>query len=147
MAPEFNDQHEIVAMSDDDINSHIEEGYPAYDTDDSQRRSLSQLRQHAPAKFLLMLKEGRKLSQKAVKDISDGVDQLLRSRLEEVQVQVLRAITDFEGDADAVKEKVQSLFLDEDLVNPFKGLETRHQQDKYYRTRSIFWNQMREFWG
>jgi hypothetical protein len=87
--------------------------------------------QDAAARFLLMMKEARRLSQQAVSDVSVGVVKLMTAKLDELQDKVMVALDS--DNLTVAKERVASLFEDEHHLNPFRGLETQYQQEKYYK--------------
>ena len=95
-----------------------------------------ELLQRPTALFLLGLKEKHKLTQAAVQSVVDGVTSLLQQRLDILHMQVHSKLT--EAGVPSMPE-LDALFS-EDGVNghPFLGLETQHQQQKYYRDHFNF---------
>ena len=95
-----------------------------------------ELLQRSTALFLLGLKEKHKLPQAAVQSVVDGVTSLLQQRLDILHSQVRSELTE----AGIPSLPGLDALFSEDGVNghPFFGLETQHQQLKYYKAHFNF---------
>ena len=100
------------------------------------RREKLVAKQRSTALFLLGLKEKHKLTQAAVQSVVDGVTSLLQQRLDILHMQVRSKLTE----AGVLSMPELDALFSEDGVNghPFFGLETQHQQQKYYRDHFNF---------
>ena len=81
----FYRKHSGQAGRDVHVQAEEEPEVEEFNMDDVDVKSQSLEGQCAAAKFLLMIKEGRRLSQQAVTDISSGAVELLKSNLYEVR--------------------------------------------------------------
>ena len=92
--------------------------------------------QKSTALFLLGLKEKHKLTQAAVQSVVEGVTSLLQQRLDILHTQVCSKLTE----AGVTSLPGLDALFSEDGANarPFLGLETHHQQLKYYKTHFNF---------
>ena len=92
--------------------------------------------QKSTALFLLGLKEKHKLTQAAVQSVVEGVTSLLQQQLDILHTQVCSRLTE----AGVTMLPGLDALFSEDGANarPFLGLETQHQQLKYYKTHFNF---------
>ena len=92
--------------------------------------------QKSTALFLLGLKEKHKLTQAAVQSVVEGATSLLQQRLDILHTQVCSKLTE----AGVTSLLGLDGLFSEDGANarPFLGLETHHQQLKYYKTHFNF---------
>lgn len=84
------------------------------------------------AQFILKTRDGRKLTQVATNGIIQDTKVILQSTIEVIQKKVLEVFeTEEIALTDPQLEKIQSIFADETVVDPFRGLETEHKQEKF----------------
>lgn len=87
------------------------------------------------AQFILKTRDGRKLTQVATNGIVQDTKTVLQSTIEVVQKKVLETFESEEISlTDQQLEKITSIFADEAIVNPFRGLETEYKQDKFIQS-------------
>ena len=88
------------------------------------------------ATFLMGTKEKYKLSQVALQGIIEGVTSLMQGRLSALHTQIRGIMS---TSTTSMKEDVDVLFSEQhEFSYPFSGLETQHQQLKFYRNHFNF---------
>ena len=119
---------------DDDISSEDERNDSSEPTCVQSHSSVRDLMQKSAALFIMGLKEKHKLSQAAVQSIISGATSLHQLQLDMVLEQVKLKLTEA-GVAVSSVPGLGGIFR-EDGENglPSSGLETQHQQLKYYST-------------
>lgn len=131
--------------SNQSAHSHVEELEPANDNtdfNDSQAgvsdQSLSVENLSKPtALFLMGMKEKYKLTQAALQGIVEGVTSLIKGRLSALHAQINTIIPD--SVSPEIKQNLDHLFSDDgEFCCPFLGLETQHQQLKFYQSHFDF---------
>ena len=89
--------------------------------------------QESTALFLMGLKEKHKLTQVALQGVIEGVTSLMQCHLDSLHTQVCQQLRSADT-PDSVIGSLSSLFSENGTVGqPFTGLETQHQQLKFYR--------------
>ena len=117
----LNDNHDYGAGGDDDA---------AGDIPTNQSLTL----QESTALFLMGLKEKHKLTQVALQGVIEGVTSLIQCHLDSLHTQVCQQLRSADT-PETVIGSLGSLFSENGTAGqPFAGLETQHQQLKFYRT-------------
>lgn len=94
--------------------------------------------QRSCALFLMGLKEKHKLTQGALQSVIEGVTSLQQERIGVLHSMACSKLM-AEGIEHSSVPGLDALFsVDGDYGRPFAGLETQHQQDKYYKTHFQF---------
>ena len=101
-------------------------------TDDLNTEDVLSITQRSSAYFLMGLKEEKKITQAALQGVIEGVTTLSQARLSLMYREVNR-IMKADGVAQSTLTSIKHLFDDTGVFgHPFLGLETQHQQMKYY---------------
>lgn len=89
--------------------------------------------QESTALFLMGLKEKHKLTQVALQGVIEGVTSLMQCHFDSLHTQVCQQLRSA-NTPETVIGNLSSLFSENGTVGqPFAGLETQHQQLKFYR--------------
>ena len=91
------------------------------------------VQQRSSALFLLRLKESRRLSQAAIDDIIREWDGLFSHTVGRLKAIVRAKLATAGIDFSAIEGL--KVTLEEDVINPFEGLETRHKQERFYHKK------------
>lgn len=83
------------------------------------------------ALFILSLKEEQKLTQVSVQKVIEGATTLFQAHIQRVHDQIVK-ILDKPEVSDCIPA-INDLFSQEQIQQPFLGLETKHTQLKFYR--------------
>ena len=95
-------------------------------------RNLASTIQRSSALFLMGLKEEKKLTQTALQECIEGETSLSQSRLGLLRREVCHTLKD-NGVSEAALSSLDHLFDEAGVfARPFFGLETQHQQIRYY---------------
>lgn len=86
------------------------------------------------AQFILKTRDGRKITQVALDGIISDTKTIIQSTLENVEKKLLAEVNLTETQ----KEEIRSIFCDETNTNPFQGLDTLHQQEKFIQEHFNF---------
>lgn len=106
----------------------------SHENTDDQAKCL----QKSSALFLMGLKEKYKLTQVALQGVIEGATSLTQCRLDALRSQITSTLLD-EGVSSAIISKLDAcLSEDGEFGRPFLGLETQHQQMKFYRCNFNF---------
>ena len=89
------------------------------------------------ALFLLSLKEKQKLTQVSLDKVIEGVTGLFQEQLSSLHSQI-RSKLEEAGVDTATISGLSELFDQENVKHPFLGLETQHQQMKFYKENFTF---------
>ena len=104
-------------------------------TEENTVESMLQCLQRSSALFLIGLKEKRKITQRALQDVIDGVTRLHKSRLGALRGEVCRVLTEAGVSNPSWVPGFEALFdLEGPFGWPFIGQETQHQQLCFYKT-------------
>ena len=128
---------ECVQADDHTDNSITEAVTPEIST--SQNVSMKELQMSA-ALFLMGMKENFKLTQVALQGVIDGVTGLTQGRLSTLhsRIQSILAAAP-SGIPASITDDICRLFDENgEFFRPFLGLETEHQQSRFYRTHFNF---------
>ena len=87
---------------------------------------------HSAALFILKTKEVLNMTQTATNQIVNDVSEMMRNTLSQVATKVSSVLAANNISIDDVRG-VSKVFRDENLQNPFHGLQTQHTQQKYFR--------------
>ena len=116
------DDDDAAAAGDDD---------GAGDSPTNQSESLTM--QESTALFLMGLKEKHKLTQVALQGVIEGVTSLMQCHVDSLHTEVCQQLQ-LAGTPQTVIDSLECLFSENGTVGqPFAGLETQHQQLKFYR--------------
>ena len=86
------------------------------------------------AQFILKTRDGQKLTQVATNGIIKNTNTILQSTIELIQKRVFETFGEEEIQlTDQQREKIEDIFVDDALVNPFRGLETEYTQEKFIK--------------
>jgi len=94
--------------------------------------------QTSSARFLLGLKEERKLTQTALQGVIEGVTSLSRCRLDALYAEVCSVLNAAGVSSSSIPEFNELFDRDGPFGRPFSGLETQHQQLRFYKTHFQF---------
>lgn len=86
------------------------------------------------AKFILKIRDGRNLTQVATNGIVEDTKVIVQSSIQDIEKKVFEKI----NSTGIVMTNHQladlkAVFTDETVINPFKGIETEYQQEKFIR--------------
>ena len=87
---------------------------------------------HSAALFIIKTKEVLNMTQTATNQIVNDVSEMMRNTLSQVATKVSSVLAANNISIDDVRG-VSKVFRDENLQNPFHGLQTQHTQQKYFR--------------
>lgn len=128
-----NISNEPASNHEDDDNGSVESPVvtsSGSNSSESTATSIEDLQRHT-ALFLLGLKEKYKLTQAAIEGVIEGVTGLIQYQLSLLHSQVCENLQKNQMSPDCINH----LFSDVGpFGRPFSGLETKHQQMKYYAT-------------
>ena len=82
------------------------------------------------AKFILKTRDGKKLTQVTTNGIMEDSKLLVQNTVQTIERRVMETLS-FGGVADDIISKVQAVFCDKRLRNPFHGLKTQYLQEKF----------------
>ena len=94
-------------------------------------QSVCQSPQIIGAEFILKIRDGRKLTQVATDEIINDTKIVLQNTTEVIEKKVIDKIKNLGVVSDDQLAEIRGIFNDVSLVNPFKGLETEYQQQKF----------------
>lgn len=89
-----------------------------------------QARRRSSALFLLKLKEHRRITQTAIDDIVEGSQSLFQQTVQTIEAGVRACLANNGIDPGDIKG-LNATF--QGLIDPFQGLESRYNQEKYYK--------------
>ena len=127
------DQH-VVSDNDDtdmDISNKVANNDETSFTDNSEPTFMDL--QKSSALMLLQLKEVHKLTQASLQGIIDNVTELCQNHLSAIHCAVTQAITNAGLSPNDIEGLNDIFSTDNEFGRPFFGLETQHQQFKFYR--------------
>ena len=81
------------------------------------------------AEFILKTRDGKKLTQVTTNGILEDSTLLVQNTVQIIERRVLETMKS--RAVDDIVSEVQGLFCDESLRNPFHGLQTQYQQEKF----------------
>ena len=127
------DESRVDDQHDSDIHCEEEEITRPFSTDNEQLYS-SDLKRSA-ALFLLKSKEMGRVSQVALNSIVSDVAQLFQARVTKLKHEVISALQNSTSTraSDETVTTIDRLFDQEEICNPFSGLEYEYQQKKYFK--------------
>ena len=86
---------------------------------------------YSAALFIIKTKEVLNITQTATNQIVNDVSEMMRNTLSQVATKVSSVLAANNISIDDVRG-VSKVFRDENLQNPFHGLQTQHTQQKYF---------------
>lgn len=113
---------------DDDYTAEdmqIEETMPNYNSSSESTTSIG-------AKFILKIRDGKKLPQLVTDEIIEDSKILVENTVD-IMKKKLTAVMESSGATDATIAEVHSILDDETLRNPFACLGTQYKQDKFIK--------------
>lgn len=119
-----------IDLDDGDIDNG-DTPYSRTPTHESGQSSSSESSKVIGAKFILKTRDGRNLTQFATNGVVDDAKLLVQTTLDVVKKEVMDVLQ--ASVPDDTLSKVQSIFSDEKLNNPFCGLETQKKQERFIR--------------
>lgn len=94
--------------------------------------------QRSSAMFLLHMKEGHKLTQAALQGLLEGITSLCQQRLSSIQKAVNTVLTGARISTTSIRGLDDIFYPEGQFGQPFKGLETQHQQLKFFKAQFLF---------
>ena len=129
----------LVADSDgvQDADPELHQIYPCDDISDPPVLDVNGLQEREQLKrsaalFILKTAETRKLTLTAVSGILDDVQELVERAVHSTHAKV-SSVLNKAGINESDIPELHDVFTDENLLNPFMGLQTEHLQIKYFK--------------
>ena len=85
------------------------------------------------AKFILKSRDGRKLTQTTMDGILQDTRNIVECTVDVLEASVLKKLQAFDRLTSEQVAEIRSLFTTPSLRNPFEGLETHYQQEKFFQ--------------
>lgn len=86
--------------------------------------------QHSSALFLLKLKEHRRTTQTVINDVVEGCKDLFSQTIQRLEAGVKATLAESGFGPESISG-LDDVF--KDVADPFKGIDTCHLQEKYYK--------------
>ena len=113
----YNDGGGFEEMEIDDV--YLQETTPELNEENDKKREV--------AKWVLNLRDENKLTQSTTENILSNITTLCSHLVDEIKQGIREQLSDCQVSGDIVTKVLESLERD-DFKQPFKGLETKHQQ-------------------
>ena len=118
----YNDGAGFEEMEIDDV--YLQEATTELNGENDKKRKI--------AKWVLHLRDENKLTQSTTENIMSNITTLCSQLVDEIKQSIREQLSDCQVTGDIVTKVLETLERD-DFKQPFKGLETKHQQLSYFQ--------------